>query len=90
MAQHAHHGAVAHQTPDDQYLETPPGAGYEHTDAHVGPMIKEKKKIPARLIDTGGFAKKDRITHRIEITSLSDIDDDVKKWLKTAYELDAK
>lgn len=42
-----------------------------------------------RLIDTGGFAKKDRITHRIPITSLSDIDDEVKHWLKIAYERDA-
>jgi hypothetical protein len=25
---------------DDQYLETPPGSSYEHTDAHVGPMVK--------------------------------------------------
>jgi hypothetical protein len=41
-----------------------------------------------RLIDTGGFAKKDRITHRIEITSLKDIDDEVKQWLKVAYERD--
>ena len=40
-------------------------------------------------MDTGGLAKKDRITHRIEIRSVSDIDDEVKKWLKTAYELDA-
>jgi hypothetical protein len=40
MAEHAHHGALDHQTADDQYLETPPGAGYEHTDAHVGPMVK--------------------------------------------------
>jgi hypothetical protein len=45
-------------------------------------------KVPERLIDTGGFAKKDRITHRIEITKLSDIDADVKKWLKTAYDRD--
>src|SRR2546422_334038 len=45
-------------------------------------------KAPARLIDTGGFAKKDRITHRIPITSTSDIDDDVKTWLRTAYEMD--
>jgi hypothetical protein len=43
-----------------------------------------------RLIDTGGFAKKDRITHRIPITSLKDIDDEVKHWLKVAYERDAK
>ncbi|MFN2515192.1 MAG: DUF5655 domain-containing protein [Pyrinomonadaceae bacterium] len=42
-----------------------------------------------RLIDTGGFAKRDRITHRIEITSLKDIDDEVKHWLKVAYDRDA-
>jgi hypothetical protein len=40
MAEHAHHhGAVSHASADDQYLETPPGSTYEHTDAHVGPMI---------------------------------------------------
>jgi hypothetical protein len=46
-------------------------------------------KPQGRLIDTGGFAKKDRITHRIEITSLKDIDDEVKRWLKVAYDRDA-
>jgi len=46
------------------------------------------KKTPKRLIDTGGFAKKDRITHRFEITSLKDIDDEVKRWLKVAYDRD--
>jgi hypothetical protein len=46
-------------------------------------------KPKGRLIDTGGFAKKDRITHRIEITSLKDIDDEVKRWLKVAYDRDA-
>lgn len=45
-------------------------------------------KPKGRLIDTGGFAKKDRITHRIEITSLKDIDDEVKRWLKVAYDRD--
>lgn len=45
-------------------------------------------KAKGRLIDTGGFAKKDRITHRIEISSLKDIDDEVKRWLKVAYERD--
>ena len=45
-------------------------------------------KLPKRLIDTGGLAKKDRITHRIEITSPGEIDSEVKKWLKTAYDLD--
>ena len=46
-------------------------------------------KPTGRLIDTGGFAKKDRITHRIPITSLADIDDEVKHWLKVAYDRDA-
>jgi len=46
-------------------------------------------KPTGRLIDTGGFAKKDRITHRIPITALSDIDDEVKRWLKVAYDRDA-
>jgi len=48
-----------------------------------------KGKLPARLIDTGGLAKKDRITHRIELTSASQIDPDLKKWLRAAYDLDA-
>jgi len=47
-------------------------------------------KPTGRLIDTGGFAKKDRITHRIPITSLNDLDDEVKRWLIVAYERDAK
>jgi hypothetical protein len=46
-------------------------------------------KPTGRLIDTGGFAKKDRITHRIPITSMDDIDDAVKHWLKVAYDRDA-
>ena len=47
-----------------------------------------KGKLPKRLVDTGGLAKKDRITHRIEITAAGQIDGEVKKWLQTAYELD--
>lgn len=45
-------------------------------------------KPKGRLIDTGGFAKKDRITHRIPLESISDIDDEVKHWLKVAYDRD--
>ena len=41
-----------------------------------------------RLLDTGGLAKKDRITHRIEIASLAGFDDEAKRWLRTAYDLD--
>jgi len=47
-----------------------------------------KGKLPKRLVDTGGLAKKDRITHRVELKAAAEIDDDVKKWLKTAYDLD--
>jgi hypothetical protein len=32
--------------------------------------------------------KKDRITRRIEVRSKADIDDELKKWLKKAYEMD--
>jgi hypothetical protein len=46
------------------------------------------RKPEGRLIDTGGYAKKDRITHRTPISSAKDIDAEVKKWLKTAYEAD--
>ena len=46
-------------------------------------------KAPKRLIDTGGYKKGDRITHRIGIESTADIDDEVKRWLKKAYEMDA-
>ena len=49
-----------------------------------------KGKLPKRLIETGGLAKKDRLTHRIEVTSPAQIDGEVKKWLKTAYDLDGK
>lgn len=45
-------------------------------------------KLPKRIVDTGGMAKKDRITHRIELQSPSEIDSEVRKWLQTAYELD--
>jgi len=51
-------------------------------------LTKYKGKPPKRVIDTGGLAKKDRITHKIEITSLKDIDAEVRKWLKIAYDLD--
>jgi hypothetical protein len=54
----------------------------------MGYALKDTK-AKGRLIDTGGFAKKDRITHRIEITSVDEIDDEVRHWFKVAYEMDA-
>jgi hypothetical protein len=48
-----------------------------------------KRKLPKRIIDTGGLAKKDRITHRVEINSVEQIDGEAKEWLRMAYDLDA-
>ena len=70
-----------------------------HVFAQIKPTTKTRidlgfalKDTPAtgRLLDTGGFAKKDRITHRIPIASLAEIDDEVRRWLKTAYDMDAE
>jgi hypothetical protein len=58
------------------------------TRIDFGFALKDTKPT-GRLIDTGGFAKKDRITHRIPITSVAEIDAEVKRWLKRAYEMDA-
>lgn len=45
-------------------------------------------RTPARLINTGGLKKGDRITHRIEVTSLADIDEDLMRWLERAHDMD--
>ena len=45
-------------------------------------------KPAGRLTDTGGLAKKDRITHRIPISAPDDIDADIRRWLKKAYDGD--
>jgi hypothetical protein len=69
-----------------------------HVFAQIKPTTRTRidmgfalKDAPAtgRLIDTGGFAKKDRITHRIPIGKLSDIDAEVVACLRRAYALDA-
>jgi len=59
-----------------------------NTRIDFGLALKDAK-FTRRRLDTGGQAKKDRITHRIEITSIDQIDDDVRKRLKRSYELDA-
>ena len=48
------------------------------------------KKLSPRLVDTGGLQKGDRITHRIPLASVDEIDAEVKEWLRVAYELDGK
>ena len=69
-----------------------------HVIAQIKPSTKTRidlglalgnMKTPKRLIDTGGLQKKDRITRRIEVTEALDLDADLKRWLKTAYDLDA-
>ena len=35
-----HHDAVGHASADYEYLETPPGSTYEHTDANVWIIVK--------------------------------------------------
>jgi len=45
-------------------------------------------KTPKRLIDNRRYKKKDRITRRIEVKSKADIDDELRRWLKKAYEMD--
>ena len=70
----------------------------EHVIAQIKPTTNKRidmgfalkdTKPTGRLIDTGGFAKKDRITHRIPIESLQDIDAEVERWLRAAYQMDA-
>jgi hypothetical protein len=34
------HEHAAHPLPDDEYVETPPGSSYEHTDANVWLIVK--------------------------------------------------
>jgi hypothetical protein len=57
------------------------------TRIDLGLALKDTK-VPKRLIDTGGFAKKDRISHRFEISSVADIDEEVKRWMRVAYHMD--
>ncbi len=67
----------------------------EHVFAQIKPATNTRidlglalgdTKPTGRLIDTAGFAKKDRITHRIEISTVKDIDAEVTRWLKRGYE----
>ncbi len=70
----------------------------EHVIANITPSTKTRidlglclrgVKAGGRLIDTGGEAKKDRITHRVEIRSLNEIDAEVVSLLRRAWEADA-
>lgn len=58
------------------------------TRLDLGLALKDTKPT-GRLLDTGGLAKGDRLTHRLPISTRAEIDDEVKHWLKVAYDLDA-
>lgn len=71
----------------------------KHVFAQIKPTTKTRidlgfalrdTPIEGKLVDTGGFEKKDRITRRIPIFSLTDIDDEVRRWLRVAYEMDCE
>jgi hypothetical protein len=68
-----------------------------HVFAQIKPATQKRidlgfalgeEPFTSRLRDTGGQAKKDRITPSVAISSLADIDLQVKRWLKQAYERD--
>lgn len=65
-----------------------------HVIAEIKPATKSRldfgfalgsMKAEGRLISTGGLEKKNRITHRIPVASKSDIQGDIKRFLKIAY-----
>ncbi len=58
------------------------------TRIDLGFALKDTQPT-GRLLSTGGFEKGDRISHRIEITSLADLDSEVEQWLVKAFEMDA-
>ena len=58
------------------------------TRIDLGLALGDTKAPKLCPVPTGGLEKGDRITHRIPITSLGDIDGEVKRWLKAAYDRD--
>jgi len=69
----------------------------EHVFAQIKPTTQTRIDLglslgdtlgTGRLLSTGGFARKDRITHRLEMKTLTDLDDELSVWLERAYRLD--
>ena len=69
-----------------------------HVFAQIKPATQKRidlgfalaaEPFTSRLRDTGGMAKRDRITHCVALAAMTDIDLQVKRWLKQAYEHDA-
>lgn len=71
----------------------------KHVFAELKPATKTRLELnlalfdapfTPRLIDSGGTAKGDRLTHRVKVTAPGDIDGEVLGWLRKAYELGAE
>ncbi|MSR53118.1 MAG: DUF4287 domain-containing protein [Gemmataceae bacterium] len=58
------------------------------TRIDFGLALGKDVKFTSRFKDTGGLQKKDRITHKVEVTSLADLDAELKAWLNKAYDRD--
>lgn len=54
----------------------------------LGLSLGSEEATVGKLIETGGAAKGDRITHRIPLSAVTDVDDEVVYWLHKAYTLD--
>jgi len=70
------------------FAEVKPFASRLDLGLVLGDPAKLAGRSP-RLVDTGGFAKKDRITLKLEVRSAADLDGDLEGWLRRAYDLDA-
>lgn len=71
----------------------------QHVIGQIKPSTKKRldlglalkgcdEEIPERVQSTGGLEKGDRITHRIGLQSPTEVDDEVRRWLRVAYDLD--
>jgi len=71
-----------------------------HVFAEIKPATKTRvdfglalkgvgRRVPQRLLETGGLEKGDRITHKIPVSDPAEIDGQLLEWLRLAYELDA-
>lgn len=70
----------------------------KHVFAEIRPRSRKRVDLgfalgdtsaEGRLEETGGFARKDRITHRIPLRGTHDLDAEVERWLRVAYQRDA-
>jgi Domain of unknown function (DUF5655)/Domain of unknown function (DUF4287) len=57
------------------------------TRVDIGFALQDRKPA-GKLVSTGGFEKGDRISHRIPVACVEEVDEEVGKWLKHAYEID--